>query len=76
MGTAVAVVVDDAANVAAFKDFTADAPAAPAAAAPAAEPAAAPAAPAAPAAQPAASVPLPASGGRIYWNESKGWFRA
>lgn len=85
IGTPMIVLADEASDVGAFADFVpaGDAPA-PAAAAPAAtpEPVAAPApaaaAPAAPA--PAAPVQLtgsiPAIGGRIYWNESKGWFRA
>jgi len=94
VGTPMAVLVDDAADVAAIAaepaaTFTADGPAASAAATP--EPAAAPAPaaatpappppppPAAAAAAPAASVAgvsIPAVGGRIYWNETKGWFRA
>ena len=85
VGTPIAVRVDEKEHIDAFKDFTAPtdgATPAPAAAAPATSAGAAPAAatpnPAA-AAAPAASVAgvsMPAVGGRIYWNEAKGWFRA
>ena len=88
VGAVIGIIVDDAASVAAFKDFTAEAAPAPAAAAEAppaaapapAAPAAAPAAPAA-AATPAPTVAvsgaaLPTAAGRIYWNPEKGWFRA
>ena len=85
VGTPIAVRVEEKEHIDAFKDFTAPtdgATPAPAAAAPATSAGAAPAAatpnPAA-AAAPAASVAgvsMPAVGGRIYWNEAKGWFRA
>ena len=85
IGAPIAVRVDEKEHIDAFKDFTAPtdgATPAPAAAAPATSAGAAPAAatpnPAA-AAAPAASVAgvsMPAVGGRIYWNEAKGWFRA
>ena len=85
VGAPIAVRVDEKEHIDAFKDFTVPtdgATPAPAAAAPATSAGAAPAAatpnPAA-AAAPAASVAgvsMPAVGGRIYWNEAKGWFRA
>ena len=85
IGAPIAVRVDEKEHIDAFKDFTAPtdgATPAPAAAAPATSAGAAPAAatpnPVA-AAAPAASVAgvsMPAVGGRIYWNEAKGWFRA
>ena len=86
VGTPMVVLVTDAADVAAFADFTVEgAPAAAPAAAPEPAPAAAappppPAAPAAPAAAaspaPAVSgVAMPATAGRIYWNPTSGWFR-
>mmetsp|Transcript_26158 Transcript_26158/g.63284 ORF Transcript_26158/g.63284 Transcript_26158/m.63284 type:complete len:177 (-) Transcript_26158:377-907(-) len=88
VGTPMLVMAESAEDVAAFADYTAAAPA-PASAAPAPaapSPAPAPAAPA-PAASPAPSsapaapvakgdVSLPTMSGRIYYNETKGWFRA
>ncbi len=87
VGTPMIVICDEPGDVNAFADYQpAAAPAAAAAApaatpAPATTPAAAPAAAApAPAAAapplPAAPVSLPAAGGRVYWNESRGWYRA
>jgi len=65
VGTPMVVLVDDVASVAAFADFVADAPA------DAPEPAAAPAP-----APSIAGVGVPATGGRMYYNETKGWYRA
>merc|ERR1719476_336563 len=89
VGTPMIVLADDAADVSAFADFTVSgespatpAPAAPTAAAPAPTPAPV-AAPVPVAAAPVTTVApvqltgsLPAISGRIYWNETKGWFRA
>ena len=76
--------VDKKEHIDAFKDYqyrievieekAAAAPATSAGAAPAAA-TPNPAAAAAPAAS-VAGVSMPAVGGRIYWNEAKGWFRA
>jgi len=89
VGTPMVVLCDDAADVAAFADFTVDggAPAAPAAAAPAPAAAAAPPPPPPPSAAPPAAaaappptavagVAMPATSGRIYWSPTKGWYRA
>ena len=84
VGTPIAVRVEEKEHIDAFKDFlyrieaieqkAAAAPATSAGAAPAAA-TQNPAAAAAPAAS-VAGVSMPAVGGRIYWNEAKGWFRA
>ena len=84
VGAPIAVRVDKKEHIDAFKDYqyrieaieekAAAAPATSAGAAPAAA-TPNPAAAAAPAAS-VAGVSMPAVGGRIYWNEAKGWFRA
>jgi len=90
VGTPMVVLCNDVADVPAFADFKVDAApaaeAAPAAAPPPAAAAPAPAAAAPPpppppaaAAAPATSLSgasLPAIGGKVYWNEAQGWYRA
>jgi len=86
VGTPMIVMADEEGDIGAFADFVPDGGAADApAAAPAPAPAPAAAAPAAPAPAPAAPVAaapvqltgsIPAMSGRLYYNESKGWYRA
>ena len=86
IGTPMVILVEEASDVAAFADYVAEAaPAAAAAPEPAPAPAAAaPAAAPPPPPPPAAAAPaidlsaaaMPMTGGKIYFNEARGWFRA